>query len=139
MIFQPQKNVLISTMAAVVPSLLSFNQQQISVEYLVYKTVYWIETNALYQMEYLFDELNKSNREEKMQHKYRSSLSSNTLAAPKKSLEVSDLINLKDKCFRRRPLYSASSKGFPQLVRYLIEKGARLNDLNEVCSWMKQT
>ncbi|KAG2389253.1 hypothetical protein C9374_014653 [Naegleria lovaniensis] len=106
-------------------------------EYLVYKTVFWIETNSFYQMYLFFEELNKASMEQQATNGPRNATAAYyayhgaALAAPVKPLQIIDLINHYDKCFRRRPLYSACAKGSLPLVRYLVDLGARVNDLNE--------
>lgn len=110
-------------------------------EYLAYKTVYWIETNSFYQMYLFFEELNKASMEQQAAASNNSNHRRNAtyysyhgtaLAAPVMPFQIIDLINHYDKCFRRRPLYSACAKGSLPLVRYLVDLGARVNDLNEV-------
>ena len=95
--------------------------EDVNLEYLIFKTVYWIEKGDVLKIESIFNFLSK---QQQHQHEGPSSKS--------KILPLSELVNTYDKCFNRTPLYSACAKGMLPLVKVLVQQGSRLDEVNGV-------
>ncbi|EFC49439.1 predicted protein [Naegleria gruberi] len=93
--------------------------EDVNLEYLIFKTVYWIEKGDVLKIESIFNFLSK---QQQHQHEGPSSKS--------KILPLSELVNTYDKCFNRTPLYSACAKGMLPLVKVLVQQGSRLDEVN---------
>ena len=123
-------STFLTTNAQITPMFPTTSLHQISPEYFVFKTVYWIELGYLDCIKSLFEMLDKVREEKSSNPAIRHGIGAST--APVLVPQIEEIINSYDKMYNRTPLYAACSKGVKNITKYLLDQGAKLDEVSGV-------